>query len=65
MGQGNKSLVGGGMVEEGVDTFLAGRGGEGGTPILPVGKTMGIYNSLSHSCVPVPHVYGREGGIPS
>ena len=27
MGQGNKSLVGGGMVEEGVDTFLAGRGG--------------------------------------
>ena len=32
MGQGNKSLVGGGMVEEGVDTFLAGRGGGGGRP---------------------------------
>ena len=32
MGQGNKSLVGGGMVEEGVDTFLAGRDGGGRPP---------------------------------
>ena len=32
MGQGNKSLVGGGMVEEGVDTFLAGRGGDAPHP---------------------------------
>ena len=33
------------QVGERVDTFLAGVGG-GTLPILPVGKTMGIYNSL-------------------
>ena len=32
------------QVGEGVDTFLV--GGAGTLPILPVGKTMGIYNSL-------------------